>query len=41
MPTLEGEAVIKVPAETQTGKLFRLRGKGVRSVRSHRAPSVP
>jgi molecular chaperone DnaJ len=34
VPTLEGEVEIKVPAETQTGKLFRLRGKGVRSVRS-------
>src|SRR5690606_37831486 len=34
VPTLEGEALIKVPHETQTGKLFRLRGKGVRSVRS-------
>lgn len=32
--TLDGEAEIRVPAETQTGKLFRLRGKGVRSVRS-------
>jgi molecular chaperone DnaJ len=37
VPTLDGEAVIKVPNETQTGKLFRLRGKGVKSVRS-RAP---
>ena len=35
--TLEGEAEIRIPAETQTGKLFRLRGKGVQSVRS-RAP---
>jgi molecular chaperone DnaJ len=35
VPTLEGEALIKVPNETQTGKLFRLRGKGVKSVRSH------
>jgi molecular chaperone DnaJ len=35
--TLDGEAEIRIPAETQTGKLFRLRGKGVRSVRS-RAP---
>ena len=26
---------MKVPPETQTGKLFRLRGKGVKSVRSH------
>ena len=34
VPTLEGEAVIEVPAETQTGKLFRLRGKGVRTLRS-------
>jgi molecular chaperone DnaJ len=35
VPTLVGEAVVKVPAETQTGKVFRLRGKGVKSVRSH------
>ena len=35
VPTLGGEAVIKVPLETQTGKLFRLRGKGVKSVRAH------
>lgn len=34
VPTLRGEAEIRVPAETQTGKLFRLRGKGVKSVRS-------
>ena len=34
VPTLGGEAVIKIPAETQTGKLFRLRGKGVRNVRN-------
>ena len=34
VPTLDGEALIKVPHETQTGKLFRLRGKGVKSVRS-------
>lgn len=36
VPTLDGEAEITVPAETQTGKLFRLRGKGVKSVRSGR-----
>ena len=35
VPTLEGEAVVKIPSETQTGKVFRLRGKGVKSVRSH------
>ena len=34
VPTLDGEAIITLPNETQTGKLFRLRGKGVRNVRS-------
>jgi molecular chaperone DnaJ len=34
IPTLEGSAKIKVPAETQTGQVFRLRGKGIKSVRS-------
>ncbi len=34
VPTLRGEAEIRIPAETQSGKLFRLRGKGVKSVRS-------
>ncbi|MGV8931557.1 MAG: molecular chaperone DnaJ [Luteimonas sp.] len=32
--TLGGEAEIRIPAETQTGKVFRLRDKGVKSVRS-------
>jgi len=36
VPTLEGEINLKIPIETQTGKLFRLRGKGVRSARSGR-----
>jgi molecular chaperone DnaJ len=36
VPTLDGETEIKIPPETQTGKLFRLRGKGVKSVRSGR-----
>lgn len=36
VPTLDGEAEIRIPAETQSGKLFRLRGKGVKSVRSGR-----
>jgi molecular chaperone DnaJ len=35
IPTLDGSAKIKVPAETQTGKVFRLRGKGIKGVRSH------
>ena len=34
IPTLEGRVKLKIPPETQSGKLFRLRGKGVRSVRS-------
>ena len=33
VPTLGGRVSLKVPAETQTGRLFRLRGKGVRSAR--------
>jgi molecular chaperone DnaJ len=37
VPTLDGEARITIPPETQTGRQFRLRGKGVKSVRS-RAP---
>jgi len=37
VPTLDGEAELAIPSETQTGKLFRLRGKGVKSVRSGRA----
>ena len=35
VPTLEGRVSLKIPAETQTGKSFRLRGKGVKSVRGH------
>ncbi len=34
VPTLEGEVELRIPAETQTGRVFRLREKGVRSVRS-------
>jgi molecular chaperone DnaJ len=35
IPTLEGMARLKIPAETQSGKVFRLRGKGIRNVRTH------
>ncbi len=35
IPTLDGYAKIKIPAETQTGKIFRLRGKGIKGVRSN------
>ncbi|MDD8058835.1 molecular chaperone DnaJ [Shewanella metallivivens] len=35
VPTLDGKVSLKIPTETQTGRMFRLRGKGVKSVRSH------
>ncbi len=34
IPTLDGHASIKIPHETQGGKVFRLRGKGIKGVRS-------
>ncbi len=33
VPTLDGKVKLKIPAESQTGKVFRLRGKGVTSMR--------
>jgi molecular chaperone DnaJ len=33
VPTLDGQAAIKVPAGTQSGRVFRLRDKGIRPVR--------
>ncbi|NOQ89503.1 MAG: molecular chaperone DnaJ [Gammaproteobacteria bacterium] len=33
VPTLNGKLRLKIPAETQTGKSFRMRGKGVKPVR--------
>lgn len=33
VPTLDGRVKLKIPAETQSGKMFRLRGKGVKPVR--------
>jgi len=33
IPTLDGEAKIKIPPETQSGQVFRLRGKGIKPVR--------
>ncbi len=33
VPTLDGRADMKIPAGTQSEKVFRLRGKGVRNVR--------
>src|SRR5690606_20998505 len=34
VPTLSGRAAISIPEGTQTGKTFRLRGKGIKGVRS-------
>ena len=34
IPTLDGRVKLKIPPETQSGKMFRLRGKGVRTVRT-------
>jgi molecular chaperone DnaJ len=36
LPTLNGNVSLKVPAGTQSGKIFRLRGKGVITVRDPR-----
>ncbi|WP_216782664.1 molecular chaperone DnaJ [Candidatus Profftia tarda] len=35
VPTLNGRVKLRIPAETQTGKMFRMRGKGVTSIRSN------
>jgi molecular chaperone DnaJ len=35
IPTLDGKASIKIPAETQSGKVFRLRGKGIKGMRTN------
>jgi molecular chaperone DnaJ len=37
IPTLDGSAKIRIPPETQAGKIFRLRGKGIKGVRSQQA----
>ncbi len=35
VPTLDGSAHIRIPAGTQSGTVFRLKGKGVRNVQGH------
>lgn len=35
VPTLTGKVSLKVPPETQTDKVFRLRGKGMQSIRGY------
>jgi len=34
IPTLDGSAKLRIPTETQNGKVFRLRGKGIKGVRN-------
>ena len=35
VPTLEGKAVVKIPAGTQPGTVFRLKGRGVKNVQGY------
>jgi molecular chaperone DnaJ len=35
VPTLEGSTRLKIPAGTQSGKIFRLKGKGIPHLRSY------
>src|SRR5699024_3076444 len=35
VPTVHGNVMLKVPAGTQTGKVFRLKGKGAPNVRGY------
>jgi len=37
VPTLDGKVSFTIPEGTQTGKIFRLRGKGIKGVRSGQA----
>jgi molecular chaperone DnaJ len=33
VPTLDGKATLKIPAESQHGKLIRIKGKGIKAIR--------
>jgi molecular chaperone DnaJ len=35
VPTLDGKALIKIPAGTQPGNTFRLKGKGVKNIQGY------
>jgi len=35
VPTLEGKVKVKVPSGTQSGKIFRLKGKGIKDVQGY------
>jgi molecular chaperone DnaJ len=34
VPTMSGKVKLTIPAETQTGKIFRIRGRGIKALRS-------
>ncbi len=34
VPTMSGKVKLSIPAETQTGKIFRIRGRGIKALRS-------
>ncbi|MDA7701526.1 molecular chaperone DnaJ [Gammaproteobacteria bacterium] len=40
VPTLEGTLSLKIPSQTQTGKIFRIRGKGAAVVRDPRRGDI-
>ena len=40
IPTLEGSISLKIPAQTQTGKVFRIKGKGASVVRDSRRGDI-
>ncbi|CAL4319286.1 molecular chaperone DnaJ [Buchnera aphidicola] len=36
VPTIDGKIKITIPSETQSGKTFRIKGRGVNSIRTHK-----
>ena len=40
VPTLDGEVVLKIPGETQSGRVFRVREKGVQARCAAAAPGI-
>jgi molecular chaperone DnaJ len=40
IPTFEGDEILKIPSETQPGDVFRLKGKGIKGLHSHRKGDV-
>lgn len=36
IPTFDGDEILRIPAETQPGEVFRLKGKGIKDLHSHK-----